>query len=344
MADNSVDSELIMKFINDECSEEEKSYIKKIFCDQKKEKELESLLKKQWYELLKKDDEPGINLDEVLFKIHYEINTNSVKSARPLLTLAKWVAGVAAIIILPLAVFLSIKFYFTSSGKEMAWVEINAPAWSRVQFSLPDGTTGWLNSSSSLKYNGNFRSDRKVKLMGEAYFDVFKDSKKPFFVNTDEIVLSVVGTRFNIASYENEKNVEVVLEEGELIFNNKEMNKSYNMKPNDRVDYDKILDDFSVDVVESQKYTSWTEGKLVFRNDQMDVIARKLERWYNIIVVLDSNISKDLRLRATFVDESLDEVLYWLKLSLPIDYKIVEGELKDDGIIDKKKVIITQRK
>ena len=160
--------------------------------------------------------------------------------------------------------------------KKETWVEIKAPAWTRAQFSLPDGTTGWLNSNSSIKYYGNFNTDRQVTLKGEAFFDVFKDRKRPFIVKHEmKLFVKVLGTRFNIASYENEKNVEVVLEEGKLIFNDKEMNKSYTMKPNDLVIYDKTLKDFSTEVVQPQKYLSWTEGKLVFRNDPLGCYCQK---------------------------------------------------------------------
>ena len=63
-------------------------------------------------------------------------------------------------------------------------------------------------------------------------------------------------------------------------------------------------------------------GKLVFRNDPLDVIARRLERWYNIDVEINGNITEDLRLRATFIDEDLEEVLGLLRRSLPIEYRI----------------------
>ena len=188
---------------------------------------------------------------------------------------------------LPIVILIGIHMYTETNLKKETWVEIKAPAWTRAQFSLPDGTTGWLNSNSSVKYNGNFNTDRQVTLTGEAFFDVFKDKKRPFIVNTTEINVKVLGTRFNIASYENENNVEVVLEEGKLVFNDKEMNKSYTMKPNDLVVYDKTLRNFSTKVVQPQKYLSWTEGKLEFRNDPLDVIARRLERWYNIDVEIN---------------------------------------------------------
>ena len=115
------------------------------------------------------------------------------------------------------------------------------------------------------------------------------------------------------------------------------------MNPNELVVYDKLLNDFSVEEVQPQKYVSWKEGKLVFRNDPLDVIVRRLERWYNIDVELQGNNSEDLRLRATFIDENLEEVLYFLKRSLPIEYRIEDGLVGDDGIYSKKKVILTHK-
>ena len=115
------------------------------------------------------------------------------------------------------------------------------------------------------------------------------------------------------------------------------------MRPNDLVIYDKTLKDFSTEVVHTQKYLSWTEGKLIFRNDPLDVIARRLERWYNIDVEVNGCLAEDLRLRATFVDESLEEVLDLLKRSLPIVYRIEDRNLLPNGIYPKKKVIIELR-
>jgi ferric-dicitrate binding protein FerR (iron transport regulator) len=93
--------------------------------------------------------------------------------------------------------------------------------------------------------------------------------------------------------------------------------------------------------VHPHKYLSWTEGKLVFRNDPLDVIARRLERWYNIDVVVDFISHEDLRLRATFIDENLDQVLNLLKRSLHVSYKIENGYIQTDGVFRKTKVIIS---
>lgn len=336
--------EKIKRYFIGEYSENDASYVEEVFCDNAKEKELRSFLSKQVDELSSDDGVSRINLDHILYKIHYDINTNKTENKSwNFARLVNWYVRIAGIIILPLAIFWGVKGYLNNNTGKESWVEIKAPAWTRAQFSLPDGTTGWLNSNSGIKYNGNFNTDRQITLTGEAFFDVFKDNNSPFIVNTNEVQVTVLGTRFNIASYENEKNVEVVLDEGRLIFNDKEMNKSYTMNPNDLVIYDKSLKNFSTEIVQPNKYLSWTEGKLVFRNDPLDVIARRLERWYNIDVEVNVSLTEDLRLRATFVDEGLEEVLDLLQRSLPINYRIENGNLKPYETYAKKKVIIMLR-
>ena len=347
MGEIGFDSEKIDVFFKGKYSDKDTSYVDKVFCDNDKERELRLLLSKQFDEILSEDDIDSKDLSHILYRIHYNINTGlSSQKKWSIDNIIKWTLRIAGLIILPLLVFIGIQSYKTykeTNLKKVTWIEIKAPAWTRAQFSLPDGTTGWLNSNSSVKYNGNFNADRQVTLKGEAFFDVFKDNKRPFRVNTNEVTVKVLGTRFNIASYENEKNVEVVLEEGKLVFNNKEMKSSCTMNPNDLVVYNKTQKDFSTEVVQPNKYLSWTEGKLIFRNDPLDVIARRLERWYNIDVEVNVSVTEDLRLRATFIDEGLDEVLDLLKRSLPIDYKIENGSIQTDGVYRKTKVIISSR-
>jgi ferric-dicitrate binding protein FerR (iron transport regulator) len=339
-----LDSEKINHYFNGEYTEKDSSYVENIFCDDSKEEDLKTLLSKQFDQLLPEDELNKKDLDHILYRVHYEINTRLTKERVSTFDhIIKWTLRIAGVLILPLLILLGIQTFIEPRIARETSVEIKAPAWSRVQFSLPDGTTGWLNSNSSIKYNGNFVSDRHIELIGEAFFDVFKDKKRPFVVNTNEVNVTVLGTKFNIASYDNEKNVEVVLEEGKLVFSDIKLKKFYTMNPNDLVIYNKSKKDFSTEVVQPQKYLSWTEGKLVFRNDPLDVIARRLARWYNIDIEVNVPLAEDLRLRATFIDESLDEVLSLLGRSLPINYKIEDHGLDPTDTFIKKKVIITPK-
>jgi transmembrane sensor len=342
MAENRFDRERIERYFSGEYSEEDKSYIKEIFSDSKYEAETDKILRRLFNELKSEDDVKRKDLDHILYKIHYDINTRLLdKKSEFSSGLIRWGLRIAGIILLPLLIFIGIKSYTNNVQLSDSWVEIKAPAWTRADFRLPDGTTGCLNSNSSVMYSADFKANRQITLKGEAYFDVYRDPKRPFVVLTNDVRLRVLGTRFSIASYDNENNVEVILEQGKLEFSDKEVTKTCIMKPNEMLIYDKTKMDFSTEEVQPQKYLSWKEGKLVFRNDPLDVIARRLERWYNIDVEINGNITSDLRLRGTFVDENLEEVLDLLKRSLPIDYRIENRALKADETYSKRKVILT---
>ncbi len=335
------DGEKLRNFFRGDYSESDAIYTAEVLSKNDHIKELEDYLSTQFDGILVKDVEEK-DLDHILDRIHFEINAKAAaKRTRGASKILKWCFRIAAIIILPLSVFWGMRGYLNHNLGKETWVEIKAPAWTRAQFSLPDGTTGWLNSNSSVKYNGNFNTNRQVALNGEAFFDVVADKMRPFKVNTNELIVKVLGTRFNIASYDNEKNIEIVLEEGTIELNDREMINSRIMNPNDLIVFNREKKEMSVEEVEPKKYLAWTEGKLVFRNDPLDVIARRLARWYNVDVEVKGSQNEDLRLRATFIDEGLEEVLDMLKRSLAIDYKIENSNLKPDETYTKKRVVIS---
>jgi ferric-dicitrate binding protein FerR (iron transport regulator) len=342
MAETGLNIKRIREYFNSKFSETEDSYISEIFGNSNNDKELKHFLSIQFDEIISNGDAEEKNLDHILHKIHYDINTRSEgKEIKKQSRFLNWAARIAVILIMPVAIFWGVKGYLNYNLGKETWVEIKAPAWTRAQFSLPDGTIGWLNSNSSVRYNGNFITDRQVALNGEAFFDVVSDRARPFKVNTNEITARVLGTRFNIASYDNENNVEIVLEEGAIELIDKEKLNTRIMSPNDLVVFDKEKKEMSVTGVEPKKYLAWTEGKLVFRNDPLDVIARRVARWYNVDIVIEGTLNEDLRLRATFVDEGLEEVMDMLKRSLLIDYKIENSNLRPDETYSKKRVIIS---
>lgn len=346
MANINLDIEKLNLIFKKDLSEEDKNYLRKIFCDQSNEDELEHFLRKQWYEILRKKLPEEKNLEHVLYKIHYELNTtqSKPKGGSKFRKIVNWGSRIAAILFLPLLIFSGLQFFTGTNKNDFTRMEIKAPTWTRVHFSLPDGSTGWLNSGSSVKYRGDFNNNRKITLDGEAYFDVKTDPDKPFEVSTNEIIVTATGTRFNVASYRNEKNVEVVLEEGKVVIKNHAMTESVTMNPDDLLVYDKSSRQMHSEKVQSEKYIAWTEGKLVFRNDPIDVIALRLGRWYNVDVEIQGRNFTDVRLRATFINENLEEVLYFLKKALPIDYRIISGGIMgDDETYTHKKILITTK-
>lgn len=343
MTEKEFDKERIEKYYNNNYSESEEDYIGKIFNSNECEDKLKSHLLKQFYQIMGENISDQKSLDHILYKVHYNINTNSSPGRKTSLrrTAVNWTLKIAGVLFFAVSVFAGISYFNISKNEKLAWVEIKAPAWSRVQFSLPDGTEGWLNSNSTIKYNAGFFFNREVLLDGEALFQVAKSQSRLFKVKTDEVTVTALGTRFNVSSYNNEKNIEIVLEEGRLCFQTNEKKEFHIMNPDDMLVYNKVNKDINIDEVQSAKYMAWTEGKLIFRNDPIDVIGRRLARWYNIDVEIKGTFNDGRRLRATFKDESLEEVLGLLERSLQVKFRILKRTPLEDDSFAKIKVIIT---
>lgn len=333
----------INRYLSGNHSEEDEQSLIALFSDETRTEDLKKVMKEQWYELLGSRVVEDRDLDHILHRIHYDINLKRVvktersKSAEILL----WAGRVAAMLLLPVAIFFTVQTTKLNREKDLTWVEIKAPAWTRARFTLPDNSMVWLNSNSSIRYRGDFIADRTLLMEGEAFFSVVSDKTHPFNVKVDDITITATGTKFNVASYKDERNLEVVLEEGILEVSHGNEKKSVEIEPNELLTYDRKDDGFTTEYIQPQKYVSWTEGKLVFRNDPIDVIARRLGRWYNVDVEIKGDNFDQSRLRATFDEENLEEVLWYLQRSLPIRYEIIQGGLFQGDEFSKKKVIIT---
>lgn len=249
---------------------------------------------------------------------------------------------VAAVLVLPL---LLVSVYFFVQWQELAqsetvYAEIQCPPGVRSRFNLPDGTTGWLNGDSYLKYPVQFSKNRSVELSGEAYFTVKKDKDSPFRVNAQGLDIEVLGTQFNVMAYEDFHRVEVTLDEGSVEVSKLGTSLKEILSPNEHLVLDKNQHQVTIHEVQTRHFTSWKEGVLEFRNVPLDEVARRLERWYNSEIIIQDDVLKDIPYRATFKNESLGRVLELLSLSAPIRYEIIESKTNKDGVYEKQQVIL----
>lgn len=165
-------------------------------------------------------------------------------------------------------------------GQNDYYNRIETPRGGQYQLNLPDGTKVWLNSASSLKYLVNFSSkeERIVELTGEAYFEVAKDKNHPFLVRSGGQEVKVLGTHFNINSYEDENGVKTTLLEGSVKVNN-----SVILVPGEQSVF--TGDKISVKTVTANDAIDWKNGEFVFNKDPLTDILRKVSRWYNVDIV-----------------------------------------------------------
>ncbi|MFT3903768.1 MAG: DUF4974 domain-containing protein [Niabella sp.] len=209
---------------------------------------------------------------------------------------------------------------------------------------LPDGTQVWLNSETELSYAKSFGSaTREVTLSGEAYFDVVKDSLKPFIVHTKTVDIKVIGTAFNISAYEGDKLTEATLIRGSVEVDLKKYHgRKIVLKPFEKVSVEnvsnKIVKKEVVPVQEEQTFalnknkkvsydagsteTQWVKNRLVFTDNTLEEIAGRLARWYNVDIVIANEELKQTKYNAVFDDVTLEQVMQSLKLTGRFNYNI----------------------
>lgn len=161
---------------------------------------------------------------------------------------------------------------------------LKIPTGGEYMLILADGTKVWINSQTELRYPVNFTGkERTVYLKGEAYFEVSHDTARPFFVRMgNEVNVEVLGTSFNVRSYENEQEIEAVLEQGSVKM--WRHNNSVTLTPHIKAVYNKNNGLFTTQTVNTELYTAWHKGQYIFEEETIENILHKLSRWYDINV------------------------------------------------------------
>lgn len=207
---------------------------------------------------------------------------------------------------------------------------LTVPYGKRFEILLSDGTNVHLNAGTSLKYPIKFiqGQNRQVYLKGEAYFDVAKDAKHPFIVNSDALNVQVLGTKFNVSSYPEDKETDVVLVEGSVnLYTEKDTNSNVLLKPGFMGTFNKDKTTISATPVITSIYTSWIHGEMVFRNMTFDNILKKMERRYNIDILNNNVDLANEKFNASFKEEPIEKILEYFKLTYDIDYTINDNKI-----------------
>jgi transmembrane sensor len=231
------------------------------------------------------------------------------------------------------------------SSDQVVYNEVFAAFGTRSAIKLADGSKVWLNSGSSLSYPNKFINQKRiVKLKGEAYFEVQSDVSRPFIVQTQSISVTATGTKFDVQAYPKMRKTQVTLVSGIVLVKKMIVGTAgtsiAELKPNQHLVYDTMSGIKELKDENIYRYIAWKEGKLIFRNESLSEVVEKISLLYNVEIELQGKNLQDNYYRATFQDESLEDILKLLKLSSPIDYKEMKRSPLPDGSFPKKKIII----
>lgn len=234
--------------------------------------------------------------------------------------------------------------------------EVIAEKGNRSTIILPDGSKVWLNADSRLTYREAFNNRvREVELEGEAFFDVAKDSVRPFIVHTSGIDVRVLGTAFNVKSYPGDATIEATLIRGmiEVIQKNDPSAPKFILHPHEKLVFNKEISshpqtagtltkkktytteqNIAIAALPGNKAdslmseTAWRYNKLIFDGDSFRQLADKMERWYNVkINILDEKLLR-YRFKGIFENETIEQALLALQLTNNFQYKIDKHEVE----------------
>ena len=211
---------------------------------------------------------------------------------------------------------------------EVLYNTISTPKGGQYQVLLSDGSKVWLNAASSLKFPASFTGkERKVELLGEAYFEVAKNDKMPFKVEADGMEVEVLGTHFNINSYDDESTVRTTLLKGSVRINGAK-SKSF-LKPGQQAKLERDGDIKIVNNADVDQAVAWKEGRFQFNRADIHEVMRQIARWYNVSIEYKGIVSSHFG-GTISRDVNLSQVLEMLQLT---------GEVKFH--VEDKKVVVT---
>lgn len=265
-----------------------------------------------------------------------------------------WWMVAASLLALTAGTILLKRFKTTQANPQQQLVETHYGK--RIHTILPDGTTVWLNSGSTIKYAENLviNGKREVTLNGEAYFDVKHDTEHPFIVHAGKLNVVVLGTAFNIKAYQGDAYMETTLIRGKVeVLNNDKPGENVILYPNEKVTIginaavsiktklavkNKLVDSLSTAIDQTTLLpqlpdaaiteTAWVSNKLIFKKENFNDLARQLERWYNVEIKFDNDNYSAKQFTGAFKDEDIKEVMRDLQFTEPLfHYNIKNNQI-----------------
>jgi ferric-dicitrate binding protein FerR (iron transport regulator) len=253
----------------------------------------------------------------------------------------------AAILLPPTAlwlVYLLVAGDMKDRAAQPVYMEVTTPYGMHTQMNLPDGSLVWLNAGSLLKYPSAFTpGSREVYLSGEAYFEVESDAANPFVVKTGSLEVEATGTAFNVESYRGDSLAYVTMVKGKVTVGIGDGGNALSlpMSPGQRMEYNLKENSYIINPTDAYKWYAWKDGRMVFRDDPLEYVFRKIGQTFNVEITLrDASIGLH-PYRATFENESLDEILRLLSMTAPIRYTYFDRQKNTDNHYLKQRIEVS---
>jgi ferric-dicitrate binding protein FerR (iron transport regulator) len=239
-----------------------------------------------------------------------------------------WSAAAVALLLVGMAIHLLVDQSAKSKLLGTQFTEIVTSPGQKSRVILPDGSSVWLNSGSSLRYSGEFNlKEREVIVEGEAFFEVTKDKDKEFRVRTGTLDVVVYGTSFNVKNFRDDNFQEITVAEGCVgLWNN--IREIRQLHHGDQALLDKSTNKIAFRKGDAGMVSAWKNNELVFDNTPIEEVVRYLERWYGVTITIDEAMKKKHNYTFKVKTESFREMLELMKIITPLTYEISGKDVK----------------
>ncbi|MGV8137850.1 MAG: FecR family protein [Mangrovibacterium sp.] len=318
---------LLLKYLENKCSPDDLGTIIQLIGTKEDDRELQTLLYEYW------KNTPSFQhriaeeeLNQILDSVHHRINLHENKQKAVIKRIIYYAIRVAAVLFVPLLI-VSVRMFLNDGiyHRDDQYITLETQPGSKLKTVLPDGTEVWQNAGTTLQYPAKFtKQNREVILTGEAYFHVSSDLRNPFYVKTTDGTIKVTGTKFNVSAFPDDNFSSVVLEEGKVSYIPANKKKApVTLRQEEQVTYLKGSGSLIKEKTDVEKYTSWKEGKLIFRNDPLSNVIIRLQRWYNAEITLSDpgHLLGGLTFTMTVKNETLPQVLEYLSQASNLSFK-----------------------
>lgn len=215
-------------------------------------------------------------------------------------------------------------------NKQIAYNTIHVPRGGEFFIVLSDSTKVWINSESMLRFPTSFeKNERKIELIGEAYFEVKKDRSKPFIVVSNEQIIEVTGTAFNVSTFGPQGLILTTLVEGSVQITS-QANKEITTKlvPGNQSKFDALTQSVIINDVNVSLFTSWKDGFYNFQDETIENILITLSRWYNFEYQFKNKNIKSIRFSGRIKrTDSFQRVLSFIEKTNEIHFDIIDNQV-----------------
>jgi len=302
---------LLIRLFSGDADSDEKKRIADWLNQSAENKKLYSDLREIWLSSGIDSNADNYDLDSAILKFRNQISKGKLNQRKQIdfNRFLKYAAILALALLLPFSYYMG-----TRNNSDDSITTISCAYGDKSSIVLPDSSHVWLNSGSKLTFSSNFKSGRKVSLEGEAFFSVSKDKHHPFQVKTADVNIEVLGTKFNLKAYPDEKSVSTTLVEGSVNISSKY--ESTLMKPDEKLVFDKGSKKMVVQALtDTAPETEWKDGRFVFRNESLAELKPKLERWFDVDIVFGDELVKNRKFTGVLGRESILEAVSYFDLS-----------------------------